>query len=180
MNKKPYIYFIVFITLGAIIMTFLVFFLFGVIKKSSEDFISQKKALGEIEFKTENSAELEKIHQDYKANLKKIELAFIEKDTPIEFIEFLEKNASNCFLSINISSLSFQKTDLDTGRIPWDFLNLQMGLEGTFPDFLKFLEKLENSPYLIEVSNLNIRKTQEEKESSAGIFASLFIKAYTQ
>lgn len=179
MIKKKYIYFAAFIIIGIIALIFVIFFSFEAIKKSSEDFISQKKALAEIEFKTENFADMEKIYQNYKTNLEKIDLLFIEKDTPIEFIEFLERNASNCLLSTNLSSLSFQKTDKDTEKIPWDFLNLQMGIEGTFPDFLKFLEKLENSPYLIEVSNLNIRKTQKE-EFPAGIFASLFIKAYTQ
>ena len=178
MVKKIHIYFT---TAAIIFMVFMVLFLFGAIKKNSLDLLSQKKALSDLKVKTENSEQLEGIYQNYKLNLEKIDTLFVEKENPIEFIEFLEKTANNSNLSLEISSLSSQKIESDpsagSGQAPWNSLNLQLNTQAQFPDFLKFLEKIENSPYLIEVSNLNIKKTTKE---SLGVLAILSIKVYTK
>jgi hypothetical protein len=68
----------------------------------------------------------------------------------------------------------------------WPFLNFNLEASGSFYDFSKFIEKLENSSYLIQIQDLNIRKIKTEISSSSdeGLFneisASFFLKVFAK
>jgi len=89
--------------------------------------------------------------------LEKIDDLFADPEVPIEFINFLEKNAGKSQLSIEISPMAKKETE------PWPSLSFQISTVGSFSNFLKFLEKLETGPYLIEISNLNVKKITEKE-----------------
>ncbi len=129
------------IVLSLILIVFLVYPLFKDIKKSSSDILEQKKRLLLLESKLENSEKFENYYADIEPNFEKTETFFVKADLPVEFIRFLEKTSkdSNVATQISLSSGSYQIT-----------------VAGSSQDFLRFLERLQNSQYLIEIGSFNI------------------------
>jgi len=87
----------------------------------------------------------------------------------------LDKTAENSKLLSDISSVSVKTSETD----PWSSLGFQITLAGLLPDFLRFLEKIETAPYLIEVQNLTVKKVSGSG-LNLGVSATLIIKVYTR
>lgn len=183
-KKKIYFWFIIFGVISLFFFVFVIPKFLKEIRKNSGDLISSKSELASLREETKNFSQLAKIYQNYQSNLTKINGFFIDPEVPIEFIKFLEKNAILSQQKIEISLASTRKTDTD----PWPSLFFQISTYGSFSNFLKFLGKLENSPYLIEILDLNTKKlTEGELQSTKfqGLFlgdvgATFSIKVYTQ
>jgi len=173
-----------FIILTILIVVFLVYPIFLEIKKGSEDIISQKQKLAEFEAKTKNLEKFKRNFPEIKTNLEKINAIFIDSEVPVDFISFLENISRNCKVQLNISSDLPQKLKGD----PWSSLSMQITSAGSFPNFLKFLEKLEQSIYLVEIQNLNITRLSEMELKSkefeglilGNVKATFSIKVFTK
>lgn len=152
--------------LGSIVL-FLIFFvinnILSQIKKESENFIIQKKELLESEAKIRNIQDFRANFKQYQPNLEKIGNLFVNTAEPIEFIEFLEGEANASQLSIEI--------------IPSVASEFRLNLKGSFPNFSRFIERLEYGPHLVKPVSLSIRKISNEKDE---ISAALLIKAYAK
>jgi len=174
--------------IGLIFIFLIIYPLFNNIKKNSETFISQKRELALLEVEIENLEKFEKIYQTHYQNLGKIDKLFIDPEIPtdiIEFVAFLRKIAKDSQISIDISSSTPKKQIVAD---PWPSIIFQVSCKGRLSNFEKFLEKLETSPYLIEILNLNIRRLTEkelkpeefEEFSLADSSISLLIKVFTK
>jgi hypothetical protein len=151
------------------------------IKTNSRALVFQKKELVLLENKIKDLEEFEKEYKTYKGELEKINKLFIEPENPVEFINFLNflrKTATDSEVAINISPPSQKK---EVSSEPWPYITFQISGAGKFKNVIRFLEKIENSPYLIEISGLSLKIMAEaEKKSSPGeISANLFLKAFT-
>jgi len=184
LTKKIYLSLATFNILSLGLIFFLIYPLFIEIKKNSKDLISQKQTIQALEAKIENLEKFKILYQDLKPDLEKINTLFVDPEVPIEFISFLEKTSADCEVLIKISSAPAKKTKTD----PWPSINFQIFTFSSFPNFLKFLEKLENSPYLIEISNLSIQRITEadlklkkdERLALGDVKSTFTIKVYTK
>ena len=175
---------VIFIVLSISFIVFLIWPLFREIKKSSANILSQKAGLTTLETKTKNLEEFKSYSQEIKPNLEKIDTIFIDPEVPVEFIRFLEKTARDCQASLKISPAFPTQIEKE----PWPALLFQVTTTSPFPNFLKFLEKLESSIYLIEIQSLNISRLTEtelkspelEKFSLGDIRARVSLKAFTK
>ncbi len=139
--------------LALIILLILPFF--GQIQENSKTLISQKNKLVSLRQEMKNLEEEEAIYRQKQEGLEKINRLFISAEMPINFITFLENNAAEEQLTINISPAGFQKAGADS----WSSLAFQVNLTGNSASSLRFIEKLENSPYLVEITNLNLSRS---------------------
>ena len=169
MKKILFPLFIIFFVIIFAVLT--CFTLFADIQENSQDYIAQRKAVANLEANFENQKNLKNVFQDYELNFKKFEDFYIEQEAPIEFFEFLEDKAKHCSLSIEISSSSIQEPEEDENK----YLNLQMRLQGNEQNFMKFLEQVESSHYLIEVTGLNLNKANRENPEIISAFLGLKI-----
>ena len=175
---------IVFSILIISLIVFVIYPLFEEIKNNSEDLISKKQKLLSLETKIENLGEFQGLWQEIEPNFKKIDQLFIDPEVPVEFISFLETTARDCELPIEISPALPSKIEKD----PWPSLFFQISSTTSFSKFLRFLAKIETSPYLIETQSLNARRLTEkelklkefEKFSLGDIKTTLSIKVYTK
>lgn len=174
MNRNIAPSLIIFVIVALLLVVFVIRPLFQGIKQESENLISQKRLLAELENKSGSIKNFQAVHETYRANLEKIDEFFINEEEPINLIEFLEKEAANFYLSIDIIPISLKEVENE----PWSSMGFRMEMEGSFPGFLRFFERLESSQYLLEISNLNLRRLA--KESNGDIAASFSIKAYTK
>ena len=138
-----------------IIVLGIIIFLLGEIKKSSQELISQKRELVSFEQKSENVESLYSKDKDYQKDLEKINNSFVDPALPIDFIKFLEQSAPAPQGSVKIS-LAKEAAE------PGGSLFYAISFSGLSSDLLKFIEKVENGPYLVEVINLNIKKGYQE------------------
>ncbi len=179
----------IFIILNLSLILFLICPLFQGIKNDSKELISQKQKIVSLKTKIENLGKFQTLWQEIEPNFQKIEKLSIDPDVPVEFISSLEKISKDCQMAIKISSTPSSGTEKD----PWPSLFFQISSATSFSKFLKFLEKLETSPYLIEISSLNVRKLTEaeltqpflQKELGEGrslgdVAAALSLKVYSK
>jgi hypothetical protein len=153
------------------------------VKESSEEFVFQKNLQTENQLKIENLKNAQIAYQAEQQKIQKINLLLIDKETPLDFIEFLEKMADDFELLIEISPGSFKKSKIESSAS----VNFHITLTGSFDNFSKFLEKLETSAFptaanykgfLIDVLSLDIKKLSEQ--DAKDITAALSIKVYAK
>lgn len=173
-NKKTTI---ISVFLGIVILVFVTLLIYPKvlqIKKESENLVFQKNRLTGLEARIKNLKEFQTTYKTYRLDFERISQLFINSAEPIGFIEFLEREAAASRLPIEITPFSPQ--ELMPGEY-WPSMNFRLAITCPFPNFLEFLEKLESSPYLIEILNLDIRRLTEKGLDTTSI---LLIKAYAQ
>jgi len=183
-NKKIFLISIIFTAFLLILICFVIYPLFKEIKKSSENLIVVRKELTLSRDLSGNIGQIKKLYGEIEPDFKKIEGFFIDSEAPIDLIKFWEETASDLKILINITPISMGIKEAD----PWNSIGFQMNLVSSFSNFVRFLEKIENSPYLIEVLNLNIRSLDESElkspkyiQFSAGdINANLVVKVFAK
>lgn len=163
----------IFIFFALIFLFAAVFPLFGAIKNNSQELLEQKKIIADRNAQEKNLEEFKQFSAFFDENLKKVENLFIDYNLPVQFIRFLEDNARIGNLLITI--VPSAGGSLEENK--WSFLSFQVTVFGSFADFLKFLEKLENSLYLVQVQNLNISM---DKGGSDKITADLSIRVFAR
>lgn len=171
-----FIFFLIIVAMVAVA----IFPLIGEIKKESQGLAEQKARAASFEQGLETLDVFKDFYKENKDGLEKIESLFIDPEMPVEFIKFLERNAEECQLEISISPASSGKSQDYFSS----YINFQILGEGSFQNSLRFLEKLEKSPYLIEVQDLSFGKI-ESGESSEGetlelIQTSVSFKVYSR
>lgn len=160
--KKIPISLVFFIIASIALIVFAVIPLVNSIKENGENFIKYKNELVLTERKINNLENFKSVYSDYKPNLEKIDNLFADAEAPIEFLTFLEKTAQSSQIFLKVSSGRIQEDSVDS----WPSLVFQISTYGAPANFLKFLEKVENSNYLIEINNLTIKKLSEKELQS--------------
>lgn len=145
---------VVFLVLAVLIFAFGVYPIFKDIGENSEEVLHQKKELVILEAQITNLEKFKIVYKELEEILDKAQDLFVDPQVPVDFIRFLENTAENCSLDVGISPTTSGKF----GNDYWQSLIFQISSRGSFPNFLRFLEKLENSPYLIEIQSLNISR----------------------
>jgi len=162
------------VTFGVVVLAlicFIIYPLFRGIEKGSQELITAKKEFILSKDETERFDQFKEIYNKLKPDLEKIDKLFIDPEVPIDFIKFLEYTAGDSELLADISLTLAKSAETD----PWSSIGFRMILTGSFPNFLKFLEKIETSPYLIEIQNLSTKKLEE-----GNIAANLVIKVFSK
>jgi len=177
MNQKKKIYLASGILgiITAVLSLFAAFPLFQNIQNNSAELISGEETIALLEAESKNIKIIKNRYEDYRPDIEKIDSLFINPEVPVDFIRFLEKVATDSEISIVITPSSEQKS---SGQL-WSFFSFQLAVTGKFLDFSRFLEKLENSNFLIEVQSLSIKKIKKLAPSS-DISANILIKVFTK
>ena len=155
--KKNYLSIAVFGIISTLFAVFVILPLFKEIKAISQNLFFKKNKIVYLSEERENLQKIENLYKTYQSDLERIENLFVDPEVPIEFIGFLEKTAVSSQIKLEISSMT-KKTEQE----PWQSLSAQLLITGSFSNFSKFLHKLENGPYLIEIVDLNTRRLAEK------------------
>ncbi len=172
-SNKIKISIITLLILSICFVVFLIYPLFQEIEKNSKAILTQKSALKTLETETKNLEKFKPFAERNKENLEKIEEMLLDPELPVDFINFLEKIAGESQISLKVSYLT-QKTNEGT----WPAFLVQSNCSGLFSNFLRFLEKLESSDYLIEIQTLNVTKLTETEEGNVRV--NLSLKVFTK
>ena len=158
-SKRKTIIISAFFGIVTLFLVAFVFILLNGIDKSAQELKTIKEDLVSVEKKRENLDKIKEKYSQWGPDLDKIDNLFVNSDEPLDLIKFWEETAESSGLLIDISSISSQIIETDSLSRS---LNFQVSLSGSFPNFSKFLNKIENSPYLTEIRNVSIARTEEK------------------
>lgn len=164
-SKKNYISLILFFGIFIALILFVILPLIEEIKESSQQILLEEEARLTFSEEMKDFQNFKTVYQEIKSDLEETEKLFIVPEPPIEFINFLEKTASDYNVFIEISSVTPGKTEEN----PWPFLDFRLQASGSFSGFSRFIEKLENGFYLIEIFELNLRRSTEDGLGAEGL-----------
>lgn len=137
-----------------LLCVFVVFPLGKSIKAQADELFSVRKEFRMIRQKSQTLTDWEGEYSDFKTDLERVKTLYVNKEVPVDFLDFLETTAHDSDLLIEIS-LTPQKDDEKS-------LNLKLVLFGSPQDCLMFIEKIESSPYLIEMGNFDLIRLSQE------------------
>jgi len=182
LNKGNFYILIIFILVTFSFTIFLNVSLIKDIKKDYEKLNSQKQELYLFQKQIQEFESFKNETGFYKLNLEKIEKLFIDQETPIDFIKFLEKQSEELGILIKISPITIMPKESDL----WKNLGFRVSLTGSFPKCLAFLEKVQLSKWLSDIEKLEISRITErdisihklENVFEGDVFFSINLKAY--
>lgn len=128
--------------------------------------------LSQIQEKGKIITEYEKVKAVEKEKMTFIENLLLDRELPIPFISFLEekKREENLGMKITTSNLS------PLTKSPPQFLEFHVLLEGGFDGILRFIEKLENAPFLLEVNDLKVFAVSDKNVLNCEISFFVYLK----
>jgi len=140
--------------------------------------LATKKEAARIARDIQNITEFATISSTYEAEFSQFNNLFVDPDNPIPFIEFLEGASQTSQLELTIVARDQKQVKGD----PWSSMDFQLTLEGSYPSFVEFTEKLEAAPYLVELRNMTMRKFRGSRgvEVKEGGEFTVLVKAYVQ
>jgi len=148
------------------------------IKRDSKDLENQYLKVLEASSAETEVAEFLKFSQSHKEDFEIIENIFVDGETPIGFIRFIEEIAATSNLTVKITPGIPKKQK----GVPWPVMDFQLASSANYLEFLRFLEKLENGPYLLKVQNTSLirnRTPQDEENSIQDVRFTLLVQVFT-
>jgi len=160
---KQKLFLTVTIVLGLVILAII----FGIlpvisqVKVTSHNLAFKKSTLALIDTQLESLNDFQNKKSDYNQALAQIDDIFIDNSAPVSFIEFLEAQARITGLELLIQPLSVSDEKISTAPI-----GFQLVLEGRFNKGLLFLERIEQSHWLFEISQISVSRFSEKEIES--------------
>jgi acylphosphatase len=150
-NKKTILFSVFFLFFVFLFIFCLILPTLKEVKKTSKEISQTKLKLEGITKRQEEIEKFKKLYPEIKEDLSRFENSFVNKEIPIDFVEFLEKMAKDLEIQGQISILSSSK----------DSISFQIKGVGAPENVFKFVEKIENCNYLIQVERIRISKLGE-------------------
>jgi Tfp pilus assembly protein PilO len=174
MNTKLQILlsFLIFLLFTAFFLAFVFFPNFKKITLSQGEIFQTLKEIQSLQAKVQKLPEYKQVEGKIISESEKIEKILINSEIPIEFLQYLESTAKDCKVNLKILSLQREKLLQDNLQA----LTIQISVNGKFPDIFCFLKQIENSNYLVQITNLNITKLEKEKVIEANFQLEVFGK----
>jgi len=152
--------------------------LLGGIKKDSENLEAQYVKVFKAILAETEATEFLKVFKAQEQDFEKIGNLFVDAETPIGFIQFIEEIATVSNLKVKIAPGAVKKQK----KVPWPVMDFQLASSGRYPQFLRFLEKLENGPYLLLVKNTSLARESAfagEENVSQDMSFTLLLEVFT-
>lgn len=158
-KHKIYITAALFVIVDFTLISFFAYPTLKDIESISKDILSKRIEAASMDFQNRELDYFKKKYKEYGSNLEKIDQSFVDVKTPVDFIEFLEKIATDLAIDfdVNLNTTSKKEESDDKSAVTF-----QIFAKGNFMDILLFSEKLEKGPYLINIKNLSVKRVEKD------------------
>jgi hypothetical protein len=183
-SKKKLVMSAIFLVI-CLLLAFISYSFFG--KKITENSIAlleARKSLSLSESRYQNQVQDEKLFNKISDDNVKINSLFISPDDPIKLIKFWEELASKCEVGVEITTTGVIASESDA----WKSVGYKISAKGSVSNVLRFIEKLERSPYISEIQSVslgaisanNLSDSAVNIASSGSLQLDLVIKVYSK
>lgn len=161
-----------------LLLAFVAYPMFQGVLTDYEKVLTHQSETLQLKEDKKNSREFEIISSQYAGEFAQLKDLLVDSETPIMFFRFLDDTAASLGLRIEKAPSSVQSVQGDR----WPSFDMRLTGEGLYPDFMTFLQKIENAPYLLEVKTLTLsaKRTSEDQQSQGEIEFSLSLKVFTK
>ena len=156
------------------LLLFFAFLLFPLMRGARADsakVLVARAQLGKVSLYEEQIQKFEGISQSKQDSVDRIHNLFLDTDTPIAFLEFLEGRSANSKISLKITPVESQKKEEDV----WSSIDFELAGRGFYPNVLSFVKQVENGPYLFEFKNVVLQRLV-----TGEVDFSFLLKVYTR
>jgi hypothetical protein len=167
----------IFLASGIFAVFLLLFFAFLLlplmrgVRTDSAKVLVARVQLAKVSLYEEQIQKFEGISQSKQDDLDSIHNLFLDTDTPIAFLEFLEERSTNSQISLKITPVESQKKEEDT----CNSTDFELAVRGFYPNVCSFVKQVENGPYLFEFKNVMLQRL-----ATGEVDFSLLLKVYTR
>lgn len=151
------------------------------IQSNANNLNIQKNDLAALAAQSNSLDNFQKSADNLKNYSQLVQSAFVDPSAPVQFLEFLEGQAENYHLQLTTSPFDVPAVKGDL----WSAIGVRVSIKGQLADCLRFVEMLENSQWVIAITNFDLQKAiQKETTGDSGAvlpgeaFLSLDIKAF--
>lgn len=166
-----------FLALGIFALFLLLFFAFlllpfmrGIRRDSAGIFVARSH-VAKVSLYEEQIQKFEGVSKAQQQDLNRVHNLFLDPDTPIAFLEFLEGSSRSSRVSLKITPAGSQKKEQDM----WSSIDFELTGRGSYPNALSFVKQVENGPYLFEFKNVTLQRV-----GTGEVDFSLLLKVYTR
>jgi len=153
LNRKTFFTAVVFLTLFAGVIFFVSLPLVATIKNINAEIAEQRQKIAIYDSRISKTREFEAFARQEK-DMDNLSRVFVDGQMPLDFINSLETAARDVGVTIKLSSSLSQSVRANVGG--WPSISIEAELSGQIPGILRFVKKIENSPYLVEIQSFNI------------------------
>ena len=159
LNKKTLEYFKFYALIaGAIVVAVLINFVFWFKTRSaSRDFLQRNEELNMFTAKKINLLQFQREGQKMETVQDQVRNSFVTKDSAVDFIVFIENAARSTANSVKIAAITEESGQPQ---------NFRLELGGSYQGLVNFLAYLENSPYLVRPSRIDVNQTLDAARQS--------------
>ena len=178
-KKKIGILILTFCLVDVLLFVLVIFPLTRRVQGNVADLRDQQKNLRTLEAQTVSLKDFQKNVSDLRSYVLVVQNAFIDSTAPVSFLQFLEKWAINYNLDLTVAPFDSPAVKGDI----WSSVGVRVEANGKLADCLRFVEMLENSPWVITITRFELQKTvptmavQEKPLSEASL--SFDVKAFS-
>lgn len=135
--------------------------------------LAHKREILQLKEDANSSREFEMLSAQYAREFARLEELFVDSNIPIAFFRFLDETAAKLGVQIEKSPGAAQQIKEDR----WPSFEVRVAGSAAYPRVMAFLQKIENSPYLLEAETLSISSKQE---LGGEVGFSLSLKVFTK
>jgi Tfp pilus assembly protein PilO len=151
---------LVLLALSVILLFGVIFMLFQNIKNQSENTSSLQNEIDLGTKQNQYTIFLQKSLQDSKSDIDKVDGSILSSDGNVGFIEKIETLAKDNSLNISIDSLSVEDIPtIDSNSLT--SLKIRASAQGSWPDMVVFLTKLESMPFVMRVEKFDLLNSSD-------------------
>lgn len=165
-KKKIYLLVLIVCLIDVLLFVLVLLPLVRKIQGNANNLNTQKNNLAVLAEMSDSLDNFQKSVDNLKNYSQLVQGAFIEPSAPVKFIEFLEEQAENYHLQLITSPFDIPAVKGDL----WSAIGVRVNVEGQLADCLRFVEMLENSQWVITITNFNLQKViQKEGAGDSGV-----------
>lgn len=159
---------------AAVLLVFVAFIFFPLIRSIRSDsakVFAARQELSQVSLYEEQIQKFEELSKTREHDVVAFRDLFVDRATPIAFIEFLENYSQNSRVSLKITPVESLKKEEDV----WDSIDFELAGKGSYPHVLSFVKQLEHSPYLLEFKSAMLQRL-----ATGEVNFSLLVKVYAK
>ena len=157
--KKTIIISVIVAVIVSVFVYFVIVPLMGSMKKNSDDLLGAKETYSALQEQIDNLEQFKATRKVLEYDRARADDLFVDPDMPLRFVQLLEDIATASQITISISPVGSRGTKGDT----WPSMDFRISATGPAEGCLRFLERLETAPSLLEIQNLSISAISEEE-----------------
>lgn len=143
-------------------LIFSIYYLIEKIENDKKEFLSIREEILSLREKESFLLDFKSTINRIFPDLIKIDNLFVLQKDPISFLNFLEKISSENNVKLEIKSSSIKEEN------EISYLIFTLDLTSSYPNFFKFLTKLEKGPYMVQITKVAISRIEEKSAEKEG------------